>query len=320
MKQRTILIIAFVLMIALFVVFSSVFSSLFSSGQVLTVIASTPVPTATDTPLPIPTPTPIPSPTPSPTPTPVPLVSGSSAYLLDATSGNVLLDDNSHLRVPMWSTTKIMTALLAIENLAPDQVVTVTQDELDEVPANMSVAQLQPNDKLTVQELLYGLLLPSGSDAAVVLAHAVSGDTADFVAAMNARAGQIGLTDTHYMNPYGAADPDHYSSAADLVKLSAKAMNYQLFAQIVATPSFTVTADFYHHKYPWTNVMGEFLQGYPGATGIKTGSNASSTDWCMAFSAYSKGHLLIGAEMQAGSYNQIALDAGNILNKGFSSF
>lgn len=320
MKQRGILLIIFVLMIVLFMVLSNFFSSIFTSGSLPNALASTPVPTVTPTPMPLPTPTPIPSPTPIPTPTPIPLVSGSSAYLWDATSGRVLLDVNSHLRVPMWSTTKIMTALLAIENLSPDQIETITQAELDEVPDNMSVAQLQPNDKMSVLDLLYGLMLPSGSDAAVVLAHAVSGNTADFVAAMNARAAQIGLTDTHYMNPNGAADPNHYSSAADLVKLSTVAMGYPLFTQIVATPSITVPPDFYHHKYPWSNVISPFLQSYPGANGIKTGSNATSTDWCMVFSATGKGHLLIGAEMQAISFDRVSSDAGNILDKGFASF
>jgi D-alanyl-D-alanine carboxypeptidase len=137
---------------------------------------------------------------------------------------------------------------------------------------------------------------------------------------MNTTASQMGLTDTHYMNPYGAADPNHYSSAADLVKLSTVTMGYPLFAQIVATPTFTVPPDFYHHKYPWINVLSPFLQDYPGANGIKTGSNETETDWCMVFSAYGKGHLLIGAEMQADSFDQIASDAGNILNKGFASF
>jgi D-alanyl-D-alanine carboxypeptidase len=183
----------------------------------------------------------------------------------------------------------------------------------------MSVAQLVANDRMSVQDLLYGLILPSGSDAAVVLAHAVSGDTATFVNLMNTRAAQLGLNDTHYMNPYGAEESGQYSSAADLVKLAQKAMNYQLFATIVSTQQHHLAPDYYHHGYPWDNILAPFLQNYPGANGIKTGSNAAGTDWCMVFSAYRNGRLLIGAEMQVPSYQQLFTDVENILDKGFAS-
>ena len=318
MKQRTLLIGALSLMIVLIVVLGIFFSAALASGQDANASISTPtlVPTATptDTPVPTDTSTPVPS-----TPTPPPLVNGSSAYLVDAASGRVLLDVNSHQQVPMWSTTKIMTALLAIERLPLDHVVTVQQAELDEVPDGLSIAWLRANDQMSVLHLLYGLLLPSGSDAAVVLAHAVSGNTASFVALMNARAQQLGLTDTHYMNPYGADEPGHYSSAADLVKLARKAMSYTVFAQIVSTRHYHLDANLSHTTYTWDNILTPFLQGYSGANGIKTGSNDTLNDWCMVFSAARNGRLLIGAEMQAPSEDQVFTDVENILDKGFAS-
>jgi D-alanyl-D-alanine carboxypeptidase (penicillin-binding protein 5/6) len=167
---------------------------------------------------------------------------------------------------------------------------------------------------LLVSYLLYGLLLPSGSDAAIVLAHAVSGNTANFVARMNARASQLGLTATHYVNPHGADEPGQYSSAADLVKLARFAMGYPLFAQIVSSKSYQVDASCCHNKYTWNNTGIAYLQDVPGANGIKTGSNAEGTDWCMVFSAMRNGDLLIGAEMQAHSGEQVFTDAANILN------
>ncbi len=317
MKQRTPLLMALVLMVVMVVVLGIFFSSVLSFRQGADGSVSTP--TTTPTEMPTPTDTPIPTPTPSPSPTPPPLVNGSSAYLLDATTGNVLLDVKSHPRVAMWSTTKIMTALLAIERLPPDQVVTIQQAELNEVPNGMSVAQLHADDQMSVLHLLYGLLLPSGSDAAVVLAHTVSGNTASFVALMNARAAQLGLRDTHYTNPYGADNPAHYSSAADLVKLARVAMGYPIFAQIVSSPSYHLDPNLSHVRYDWENILDPFLQSYPGTNGVKTGSNAAGTDWCMVFSASRHGHLLIGAEMQAPSEDQIFTDAGNILTKGFDS-
>lgn len=318
MKQRLFLAAALILMAVLVIVTSTFFSSrLALPGVNASTSTPTLVPTPTDTPTP--TPTPSPTDTPSPTPTPPPLVNGASAYLVDVTTGRTLLYVNQHERLPMWSTTKIMTALLAIENLQMDHVVTIEQSELDEVPSGMSIAYLQAGDQISVQDLLYGLLLPSGSDVAVVLAHEVSGTTASFVALMNSKAVQLGLHDTQYTNPYGADDPTHYSSAADLVKLATVAMQQPIFATIVATQHHHVAADYFHHAYPWDNILNPFLQEYPNAIGIKTGSNADDTDWCMVFSAKRNGHFLIGAEMGALSEDQVFTDAENILTMGFTS-
>ncbi|HEU5379391.1 MAG TPA: hypothetical protein VFV38_28545 [Ktedonobacteraceae bacterium] len=101
---------------------------------------------------------------PTSTPTPPSLVNGSSAYLIDSTTGRVLFNGNGHLHAPMWSATEIMTALLAIERLPIDQVFTIQQAELDEVPPGMSIAHLVANDQMSVQDLLYGLILSEGSD------------------------------------------------------------------------------------------------------------------------------------------------------------
>lgn len=119
-----------------------------------------------------------------------------------------------------------------------------------------------------------------------------------------------------HMNPYGADEPGHYSSSADLVKLARKAMNFPLFVTIVSTRHHYLAPDYYHRGYPWDNILNPFLQGYPDAHGIKTGSNAAGDDWCMVISAYRHGHLLIGAEMQVPSEQQVFTDAENILNKG----
>lgn len=315
MNQRILLIGAFLIMVLLVGATTIFFSSKLAVWQNAdashATFTATAIPTPTDIPTPLPTPT--------PSPTPLPLVNGSSAFLVDITSGRVLLNVNSHLRASLWSTTKIMTALLAIEHLQMDQIVTIQQAELDEVPSGMSVAQLRASDQMSVLHLLYALLLPSGSDAAVVLSHAVSGNTASFVMLMNARATQLGLRDTHYTSPYGAGDPAHYSSAADLVKLATVAMEQPVFAQIVSTQSFHLDANLSHTVYTWKNILTPFLQSYPEANGIKTGSNADDTDWCMVFSATRHGHLLISAEMQAPSKDQVFTDAENILDMGFAS-
>lgn len=314
MKQRILLVSALILMVVLVISTSTFFSFKLSLPKANANSSSSPRTLA-----PTPTDTPIPTDTPTPTPTPPPLVNGASAYLGDVTAGRLLLDVNQHERLPMWSTTKIMTALLTIENLPVNTVVKIEQSELDEVPDGMSIAYLKAGDQMSIQHLLYGLLLPSGSDAAVVLAHAVSGTTSSFVTLMNTRAAQLGLHDTHYTNPYGAADPNHYSSAADLVKLATVAMQQPLFAQIVSTPALHLNANAIRTTYDWKNILTPFFNEYTGALGIKTGSNADGTDWCMVFAAKRNGHLLIGAEMQASSEGQLFTDAENILDRGFAS-
>src|SRR5258708_9699749 len=176
MKQRAVLVSAFVLMIVFVLVTVAFFSSALSAKQNTSNI----IPTLTPTPTlaSIPTPTPIPTtPTPTPSPTPMPLVNGLSASLLDVASGRTLLNVNSHMHLPMWSTTKLMTALLAIERLSPDRMVTVQQAELDEVPSGMGIAFLQPNHQLMVRDLLYALLLPPRTYSAIFLSHDISRHT-----------------------------------------------------------------------------------------------------------------------------------------------
>jgi D-alanyl-D-alanine carboxypeptidase len=307
MNQRLLLTSALLMMIVLIISTGFFFSSRLTGEQ--SALAA----------MPTPTPSPTATPSPTPTPSPIPPVNGTSAYLVDVTAGRVLLNVQSHLRLSMWSTTKIMTALLAIEHLPMDQIVTIEQRELAEVPDGMSSAYLRAGDQLSIMHLLDGLLLPSGSDAAVVLAHAVSGTTASFVALMNRRAAQLGLHDTHYTSPYGAVDQNHYASAADLVKLATVAMRLTVFANIVATRSVHLSANLSHTTYDWQNILRPFLDAYNHANGIKTGSNADGSDWCMVFSATRNGHFLIGAEMQAPSMDQIFTDAQRILDTGFAS-
>src|ERR1019366_2970773 len=136
-------------------------------------------------PTPTPSPTPIPpTPTPMPTPKPVltvrgtpPALSAAASFLVDMDTGNILENVNGYKPLPMASTTKIMTALIAIEAGNLDQPVTVTQDELDQVPSDASSADLVVGETLTLKQLLYGLMLPSGDDAALVIANAVGGST-----------------------------------------------------------------------------------------------------------------------------------------------
>jgi D-alanyl-D-alanine carboxypeptidase (penicillin-binding protein 5/6) len=331
--QRTILIGILVVFISVVVLTIIVFAPMMSSAEPAPLALSAaatatptdlPTPTPTDTPTPSPTPSPTPTLEPSPTlmpsPTPKPLVNGAAAYLIDVTrGGGALVNVHSSDRLPMYSTTKIMTAVLAMENLNPDSIVTIQQSELNEVPKGMSVAQLVAKDQFNARDLFYGLLLPSGSDVAIVLAHEVAGTTPNFVAMMNAKAQALGLSNTHYVNPHGYPDPNHYSSAADLVKLASYAMNnVPHFQEVVSTQSHHMAANASHHLYPTWDNTNRLLYTYQGAVGVKTGSNADESQVSVVFAAYRNGRLLIGAELIAPSWDQVYSDATNILNMGFA--
>jgi D-alanyl-D-alanine carboxypeptidase len=305
--------IAFILLIALIPLSLPLVSSVFSAKGAPAVVAASP------TPSPTPTDTPTPTPTPTPSPTPTPFVNGTAEYLIDAETGRALYSVNIHARLPIASTTKIMTAILAIEMGDLSQIVPITQAELNEVPPGASVAQLQVgDDNITLLYLLYGLMLPSGSDAAIVIAHTIAGSTTQFVALMNAKVRALGLRDTHFTSPHGATqDPNHYSSVYDLVKLAQYAMKNPTFAQIVQTQHFALPPQTHRHAYSWDNT-NQLLSMYPGANGVKTGSG-SEAGFCIVFSATRNGRQLIGAELGAPTADLLYADATRLLNLGFSS-
>jgi D-alanyl-D-alanine carboxypeptidase (penicillin-binding protein 5/6) len=272
------------------------------------------------------------SPSPPPIPRPIltvrgtpPPITASAAYLLDADTGNTLVNIHGDQRLPMASTTKIMTAIITLEKGDLNQLVTVPQAAADEVKKNLgSSAQLVPGDKIRVLDLLYGLMLPSGDDAAIALADAVAGGSPQFVALMNQYAQHLHLMQTHYINPDGLTyktasgnpDPDHYSSAADLVQLTRYALRNPLFAQIVQLQRFDLPATSDHHAYTWLTT-DDLLRFYPGATGVKTGFTEEA-GYCLVFSATNSGHHLIGALLQDKDNDHRLADARALLDWSFA--
>ncbi len=295
-------------------------------------------PTATPTPIPF-------TPTPPPKPTPVltvigkpPTVSAKAAYLLDADTGNTLDDVHGETPLPMASTTKIMTAYIAIQDADLNTTFTVHQDAVNEwVNNGGSNAQLHVGDQISLKDLLYALLLPSGDDAAIVIADGIAGSPANFVRIMNAVAYRLHLYQTHYINPDGLtyySDPRHtiplpenQTSAYDLVRLAHNAMQLPLFAQIVGTVKYTLPATTAHRAYTWlstndllsaTALDGTSADVYAGATGIKTGFTLEA-GYCLVFSATRNNHHLIGVVLFSTNtlYHQRFLDAKALLNWGF---
>ena len=204
--------------------------------------------------------------------------------------------------------------------------VTIQPDAIDEIKMHQgSSGHLVVGDKMTLKDLVYGLMLPSGDDAAIAIADAVAGSPAAFVDQMNQYAQNLHLTHTHYINPDGLTymtaqgTPDYnYTSAADLVQLTHVALKNTLFAQIVQSKEYKVQLTADHHAYDWVNT-NTLLGTYPGATGVKTGFTLEA-GYCLVFSAIKNGRYLIGAVLHDSTTNpdQRFSDATKLLNWGFA--
>lgn len=186
--------------------------------------------------------------------------SAASAILVEQSTGRVLYEQNADERRLIASITKIMTALAALEHGDLGAAYTVTAEDM----AEGSSMYLQPGDQLTLEELLYGLMLSSGNDAALAVAHCVSGELADFVALMNETAESLGMADSHFANPNGLDAEDHYSTARDMARLTCRALENEDFRRIVSSSSVTIGERYLanHNK---------LLRTYPGCLGVKTG-------------------------------------------------
>lgn len=162
----------------------------------------------------------------------------NSNLLMDAESGNVIFEKNGYSKIYPASTTKILTAILVLDNLSLDENVVVSQNVVDSIPIGSSVMGVKPQEIFSVENLLYGLLLPSGNDAALVLAEAVSENVDDFVTLMNQKSKEIGCLNTHFTNPHGFFDENHYTTAYDMALILKYAMNYDEFRKIVETKTW----------------------------------------------------------------------------------
>lgn len=240
----------------------------------------------------------------------MPPLSARSAILVDFDSGQVLFGKSIHLRLPPASTTKIMTALLTIEHGQLDTRVTVSPLAAGQIGTRMG---LEAGERFSERDLLYGLLLPSGNDAAMALAQQQAPTVQAFVDLMNAKAKELGLSDTHFVNPHGLDDPAHLSSANDLAKLARYALRTEpLFDQYVATAHFVVLAAAGHPAFDLTN-LNKLLGSYPGADGVKTGTTPAAGQ-VLVGAATRNGHRLLAVVMS--SQDRYA-DARAILDRGF---
>ncbi|MBQ4065712.1 MAG: D-alanyl-D-alanine carboxypeptidase [Clostridia bacterium] len=220
--------------------------------------------------------------------------SAASACLMEAESGTVLYEKDADTRRPMASTTKIMTALVAIEENDLTRTVAVPKEA---VGVEGSSVYLVANERLTMEQLLYALMLESANDAATAIAVLTAGSVEDFAVLMNRKATELGLADTAFENPHGLDGEGHYTTARDLARLTAYALKNETFRKIVSTYKQTIPLN----GDQGTRVLlnhNRLLRSYEGCIGVKTGFTKRSGR-CLVTAAEREGVTLVAVTLKA---------------------
>lgn len=238
-----------------------------------------------------------------------------SMITIEASTGRILYAKDENKKLPMASTTKILTAIIAIEN-------TKDIDKKHEIPKSAvgvegSSIYLKKGEHLSIRELLYGLMLRSGNDSAVAIAEIVSGSVEKFVQAMNKKCEKLGLTNTHIVTVNGLHNENHYSSAADLAKLTAYALNNETFAEIVSTKEKCISAELdKKYGYRYLKNKNKLLNMIRGADGVKTGYTTKAGK-CFVGSATRNGMKIICVVLNSKStFNE----AADLIEKAFAEY
>ena len=235
-----------------------------------------------------------------------------SSILIEAKTGRVLYENNAHEPLPMASTTKVMTALVALENGNLDDLVTTGRNAFG-VPGTSIYLSL--GEQLPLIDMLYGLMLASGNDAAVAIAEHIGGDVDGFCQMMNEKAVDIGCENNVFSTPHGLPADNHHTTARDLALIAREAMQNPTFREIVSTQRASI---------PWAerdydrilNNKNKLLSEYPGAIGVKTGYTKAAGR-CLVFAAERDGLELIGVVLNCPNWFQ---EAEAILDRGFENW
>jgi D-alanyl-D-alanine carboxypeptidase len=238
--------------------------------------------------------------------------SAQAAILMDRDSGRILFAKNADRELKIASLTKIMTALVAIEQSKLNSIVTVGPNA---VGVEGSSIYLKKGEKIPLEHLLYGLMLRSGNDAATAIAEHVGGSVEGFVYLMNQKASFLGLDHTHFMNPHGLDQPDHYSSAKDLAIMTSYALKNPTFRQIVKTQIKTIDWPNLEWDQKFYN-KNKLLRLYPWADGVKTGFTKQARR-TLVTSATKNGAQLVAVTLNDGNDWNDAID---MYNYGFANY
>lgn len=236
-------------------------------------------------------------------------LSGESYVIIEENSGRILYEKNGYRKMPMASTTKIMTALVALEYGDPTKLVNIDSES---VGVEGSSIYLKEGESMTLEDLLYGLMLRSGNDAAVAISKHVGSNSENFVNLMNTKAKEIGTINTHFTNPNGLHNEDHYSTAYDLAIITREAFKHDLFEKIVGSKSYKSTRDENNLYYNKNKTIFE----YDGGDGVKTGYTTNSGR-CLVSSAHRNNMRLIAVVLNGYDWFN---DNYKLLDYGFENF
>lgn len=261
-----------------------------------------------------------------------PATNAEAALLISPDSGMVLYEKNADERRYPASTTKIMTALLVLENIADlNETVTAQASDFETLEADSSSAGIKEGETVTVEDLLYGLMLPSGNEAAYMLARHVAGSYEAFVDMMNKRAEELGCTGTHFVNPCGLHDDNHYTTARDLYKIAYAAMQDETFADIADTVQWNMSkTNMQEERKVLTTNQLIFSSYQPWAyaycKGIKTGNTSQAGNCFVGYAEYGDAKLysvVMGCDSSSLEYSNIPAsftDTKALFEWGFESF
>ena len=264
----------------------------------------------------------------------LPDISSPSALLMDYSSGKILYEKNINEKRYSASLTKIMTAIIVLENCELSDTATVSYDAVMSLSSGYVTANLQVGEELTVEQLLYVLMVGSSNDAAIVLAEHVSGSVENFATLMNEKAKELGCTSTNFVNPNGAHDENHYSTAYDLALIAKYAMQNDTFRTLVSTTFYTLpTTNKYDREDRIFRTTNSLLQldnsdradnyYYKYATGIKTGFTTPAGN-CLIASANKNNLELITVVLGAGQtkdgLSQRYLDTLSLFDYGYNTY
>ncbi len=243
-----------------------------------------------------------------------PQVTAKSALLINVQSGTIVYGKNEKEPLPPASTTKILTALIALDKTKLTDIVTAGENPSLVEPSAIGLTE---GESISMENLLYSLLLKSANDAAVAIAEHVSGSVPEFADLMNRTARELGAVNSNFVNPNGLPDPNHYSTAYDLALIARRAMENPEFRQIVSTKVKVIPRQD-DSAIKWLENHNKLLWRYDGANGIKTGYTRQARQ-CLVASASKDGQEFIAVILGAEGTN-VWLDAKNLLDYGFSNF
>lgn len=238
----------------------------------------------------------------------------SRRYIVyDRISKSMIIGKNEDVKSAMASTTKIMTSIVILEKADLDEMVTVSAKAGGTGGSRLG---LKKGDKASVKNLLYGLMLRSGNDAAVALAEHVGGSVKEFAELMNEKASELGLTNTHFVTPHGLDDANHYTTALELAKLTDYAMNNETFSEIVGTKSITI---YINNQPRQINNTNELLGALNGVVGVKTGFT-NNAGRCLVTETKRNNMDIITIVLGADTKKDRTKDSVNLIEYTFSKY